>query len=221
MLERNFHRLQLALLLLMCLAGLWVVYVVPAGAQVPIHFGHDGTANGWASPLAAVILMPALSCLSWGLMACLPRIDPRGDNLRRSAPAMRAIALALATMLAVLQAIIVAAALGFPAPTANFALWLVGAVLLVVGNVMGKLRPNFTVGIRTPWTLANERVWDQTHRFGGKVLMLGGVLLWGLAMLPLGPDRQGPAVLAVSLGCAALVTLKSYRLWRALPASQR
>lgn len=62
---------------------------------------------------------------------------------------------------------------------------LVDGLFLVIGNVMGKLRPNYTVGIRTPWTLANDRVWDQTHRFGGKTFVFAGGLLCVLAALPL------------------------------------
>src|SRR5262249_13967308 len=52
-----------------------------------------------------------------------------------------------------------------------------GVMLAVVGNWLGKIRRNFWVGIRTPWTLANERVWERTHRVGGKLMMLFGVAL--------------------------------------------
>jgi uncharacterized membrane protein len=221
MLEKNFHRLQLALLVAMGLAGLGMVYVLPASAQVAIHFDMDGKPNGWASPLVAAMLLPATLCLTWGLFTLLPRIDPRADNLQRSAPAVRMIATALAVVLALLQAMVVGSALGLSVPMAGAGLWLAGGVLMVVGNVMGKLRPNYSVGFRTPWTLAHERVWDQTHRFGGKVLVLGGGLLWAMALLPSGAKVQGPAVLAVVLTCAAVVTLKSYGLWRRLPPSER
>lgn len=52
-----------------------------------------------------------------------------------------------------------------------------GLLLIVTGNYLPKARRNHFVGIRTPWTLADERVWDKTHRFAGPVLMLGGVAI--------------------------------------------
>src|SRR5262249_13952430 len=52
----------------------------------------------------------------------------------------------------------------------------VGVMFSVLGNWMGKIRRNFYVGIRTPWTLANDEVWERTHRSGGKVMMLIGAI---------------------------------------------
>jgi uncharacterized membrane protein len=215
MLKPRSDRVQGVLIAAMILAGIWVVFELPSDARVPIHFDADGTPNGWAGPALAVFMMPALAVLFWGLRVLLPRIDPRGDNLVRSAGAVSAIFTALTVMLAVLQGVIVVAAVGMPAPRSSLGLVLVGGVFIITGNVMGKLRPNFTVGIRTPWTLASERVWDQTHRFGGKLLVLGGVLLCLLAALPMDPAWQGPAIVVVGAVCAAASVLKSYLLWRA------
>jgi uncharacterized membrane protein len=92
-----------------------------------------------------------------------------------------------------------------------------GLLLVMTGNVMGKLRPNALVGIRTRWTLSNARVWDQTHRFGGKAQVAAGVVLVGLALTPLPPVWQGPAVVLVVLAASGATALKSYWLWRNLP----
>ncbi|MBC7731601.1 MAG: SdpI family protein [Bacteriovorax sp.] len=216
MLERRADQVQLAFIAAMGLAGLWVLLRLPPGALVPIHFDANGTPNGWAEPAMGVFLMPALAAMSWGLQALLPKIDPRGHNLVRSAGAVDTIFTAVTVLLAALQALIVSAASGALAPPSSLGLVLVGGLLMVIGNVMGKLRTNYTVGIRTPWTLADERVWDQTHRFGGKAFVLAGALLCVLAALPLNPSWQGPAIVVVAVVSAGAVTLKSYLLWRAL-----
>lgn len=57
----------------------------------------------------------------------------------------------------------------------------------VMGNVMGKVRRNFFIGIKTPWTLASERVWNATHRFAAKTFVAGGLL--GLALTMIGLRR--------------------------------
>lgn len=221
MLKRRSDRIQLALIATMILAGLWVVLVLPADARVAIHFEANGTPNGWAEPAMAVFMMPALAAMLWGLLALLPKIDPRGHNLLRSAGAVSAIFTALTMLLTVCQGMIVVAALGGQTPKSSLGLVLVGGLFMVIGNVMGKLRPNYSVGIRTPWTLADERVWDQTHRFGGKIFVLGGALLCLLAALPLDPAWHGQAVLVVILTSAAATVLKSYLLWRAMQKQPR
>jgi uncharacterized membrane protein len=50
-----------------------------------------------------------------------------------------------------------------------------------IGNVLGKLRSNFFVGIRTPWTLSSEHVWDQTHRWAGRLFVGAAAVLAVLA----------------------------------------
>jgi uncharacterized membrane protein len=53
----------------------------------------------------------------------------------------------------------------------------VGLMFIVLGNYMGKVRKNFFIGIRTPWTLASDEVWSRTHRLGGKVFVLTGIFM--------------------------------------------
>lgn len=91
---------------------------------------------------------------------------------------------------------------------------LVKGLFLVIGNVMRKLRPNYTVGIRTPWTLANERVWDKTHRFGGLVFFIAGLALMGAALLAVPSTLGVPLIVAASLISTVLCVGKSWLLWR-------
>ena len=88
----------------------------------------------------------------------------------------------------------------------------VGVLLVVVGNVLGKVRPNYFVGVRTPWTLASARSWEATNRLGGRVFVLGGV---GLAIA----GYLGNPQLLIAVGVAAAAALVwlfwvSYREWR-------
>lgn len=214
MLERFGTRIQLALVAAMAGAGLWALLQLPAGARVPIHFNSLGEADGWASAGLALFMLPLLALLLLGLQRALPLIDPRGDNLRRSAKALAMIWVAVVAVLAVTQAHIVMQALSLTQPMPRLPLVLMGGLFVVLGNFMGKLRPNFTVGIRTPWTLSNERVWDQTHRFGGKAFMLAGMALLALSLASLPASWTGPVIMAAALGPALASVLWSYWLWR-------
>jgi uncharacterized membrane protein len=71
----------------------------------------------------------------------------------------------------------------------NVGVWIsaaIGVLFIVLGNFLSKVKSNYFFGIRTPWTLASETVWNKTHRLGGKVFIMAGVLL---AMSGLSPER--------------------------------
>ena len=118
----------------------------------------------------------------------LPHIDPRGDNIRRSGPAYGTMLIAGTVWFGLFHAFIVAHALGFKIndlDAMGIFIDVFGALLIITGNVFGKLRWNFTLGIRTPWTLADERVWDKTHRFAGWLFVINGFIVLATALTPL------------------------------------
>jgi hypothetical protein len=92
--------------------------------------------------------------------------------------------------------------------------FLIGSLLIGTGNVFGKLRSNRLIGIRSPWTLSSDRVWDQTHRFAGRSFVLGGALLIAGAAFPGGEPWQEPMIAAVLVVMIGSPYLKSYWLWR-------
>lgn len=214
MLERFGRPIQWVLLAAMLLASVWAFSQLPDGASVPVHFNAYGEADGWASAGLGLFLLPGLVGGLLALQWLLPRVDPRGDNLRKSAKAVSTIWVAVTLLLALVHAQLVAMALGLTSATPKLPLLLIGGLFVIMGNVLGKLRSNYTVGIRTPWTLANERVWDQTHRFGGKVFVATGLVLVVLSMSSLSPHWQGPAIAGAAVVAATTAVFKSYWLWR-------
>jgi uncharacterized membrane protein len=221
MLERRTDRLQLALIVAMTLAGLWVMHATPTGALVPIHFDANGTPNGWGEPGFTLFVLPAMGAFLWGVQATLPLIDPIRGDLLRSSRAVATVFTAGTLLLAVLQGLVVVATLGVMTIEAKVVIVPGGVFFMVIGNVMGKLRPNHVVGFRTPWTLANERVWDQTHRFGGKALVLGGILIAALPFTPLDSAWRGLVISTIVLLSVGAPILKSYLLWREIQKRSR
>jgi uncharacterized membrane protein len=220
MVNRQSAGVCAALILAMTAAGLWAMIRLPAGALVPIHFDASGRIDGWASAQVGLSAIPLVALATWILLAILPRIDPRGYNLQRSAKAYGTIWLGITLLLAVVQGMIVAGALGEELQTGKLMLVLTAALLIGIGNVMGKLRWNFTVGIRTPWTLMDERVWDKTHRFGGRALVLGGFVLIACVFLPVAPRLQAVFIPAITAGIALLTIVRSYFYWVAVRDSR-
>ena len=90
----------------------------------------------------------------------------------------------------------------------------IGLFFVVLGNQLAKSRPMYMVGIRTPWTLANADVWVATHRLGGKLMMLAG-LMWLVAAAFGWVGRSAmPLLTAAMLAAAIAPIVYSYLLWR-------
>ena len=142
--------------------------------------------------------------------ALLPVISPRRFEIKPFARTYGSIVLAtLAFMLVVGTAALLAGA-GYRVSVDLVAPVAVGALLMVIGNFMGKFRKNFFVGIRTPWTLTSDVVWERTHRFAGWLFVLAGAV-WIVG----GLLRASPAVLVVAVLVAMLVpAVYSYFLYR-------
>lgn len=87
-----------------------------------------------------------------------------------------------------------------------------GAMFLIIGNYMPKMKQNPNLGIRLPWTLASEENWNRTHRFGGKVWVTGGVALLVCCFLPASAMVAGTVIAILLLALAPCVY--SYHLYR-------
>jgi uncharacterized membrane protein len=202
--------------LLVVLAWIGSLMVLPwAPDQVPTHWGISGQVNGFMSPIPGLFILPAMMALLALLLPLLPRIDPRRQNYALFGSTYVAIQSGILVFLLALHLVMLAAALGIPLDMNRIILPMIGVLFVGLGNVMGKIRPNWFVGFRTPWALSSPDVWTRTHRFGGR-LMVG----LGLAMLISGlllPPTVSAMVVGVGAGGMVVLTFTySYLVWRRL-----
>lgn len=219
-----FRGLMLSLppFLIMLALAVWGWLVTPEGAQVPVHFAADGSVNRYGSRLEAFGLIPLMAVGLSGLFALVPVIDPRGGNLRRSRPVVLVSWAGTIWLLALVQGLITVTVTGLLGDAG----WIprlvgvaTGVLFIGIGNVMSKARPNWFVGIRTPWTLSSDRAWDVTHRWGGRLFVLAG-LVSAIAMLVLPLEAGFVVLIGVTLGAAFVPMVLSYFVWRSDPARE-
>lgn len=203
----------------------WIPYLIVALAaiasllsfaqlpdRIPTHWGSNGEANGWSSRGWGVSVIPLVLVLLALLMRWLPRIDPRRANYAKFAGTFEAIFITIMLFVLVVHFAILAVGLGYPVRIERWVPVGIGLLLIVLGNVLPRARPNWFVGIRTPWTLSSDRVWEKTHRLAGYVFVIAGIIvaIIGMTGVRLASFLVGPVI-----GIAALsLVVYSYVEWR-------
>lgn len=181
-------------------AGLILYPYLPE--NIPSHWNIKGEVDAYASRFWGAFGLPLLSAGIYITMTFLPVLDPRRENYKMFAGAYRLIKFVLIFFMSVLYAIIIFSAFGCRLPVDRLVTAAVSLLILIFGSLMGQLKHNYFVGIRTPWTLASENVWQKTHRLGGRVWVIAG--LAGLLSSLFG-GKIAVSVLAFSLGTALIV----------------
>ncbi|MGN6322265.1 MAG: SdpI family protein [Dyella sp.] len=196
--------------LILLLAFVWLSPHMPA--RVPTHWNAQGQVNGYMSPLGAMLTPMIVIAVLAMLTLLLPAISPRGFAIMPFGSIFALIMLAVQAFVLVTALAVLLNAAGHPVQMPLISMLGIGALLMIVGNYLGKLRKNFFIGIRTPWTLASDAVWERTHRVGGWLFMLAGAAGIALALAggPLG------VLVAIVLGVALALTVYSYIAYRRL-----
>ncbi|HEY6339278.1 MAG TPA: SdpI family protein [Candidatus Sulfotelmatobacter sp.] len=143
---------------------------------VPLHWDAHGQVNGWGPKWTLFIFGPGLIAFMVLLFSALPWLSPKKFEVNSFRGTYLYITITLVAMLAYIHLLVLAAALGVALDISRAIEGGICLLIALLGNVMGKVRRNFYIGVRTPWTLANEQVWNATHRFAAKTFVAGGVV---------------------------------------------
>jgi len=146
------------------------------------HFGADNQANGWSSKAMAVFGLPLILLAVQWMTVLIINFDPKRRNISD-----KMFSLTLWIIPAI--SLICCGSIYVSSLQINLNINLLvniftGIVFIAVGNYLPKCKRNYTVGIKLPWTLDDDENWNKTHRFGGIVWVLGGMVMLILAFLP-------------------------------------
>jgi len=181
--------------------------------QVPVHWNAGGAVDGYGPRAVLWLLGPGMMAMVAWLGATMPAISPRRFDIAGFEPTYYYVSGVVVGLLAYVYALVLAASLRVPVPMGQAIPAGMFVLLILAGNPMGKVRRNFFMGIRTPWTLASERVWYATHRLAAQLMVASGML--GLFVLWLGAPIW--VLLALMLAWAPLAVAYSLLLYKRLP----
>jgi uncharacterized membrane protein len=182
---------SLILLAFYLIALSYLAVAVPADAAVPIHWNAQGVIDNYTSKSNALIFAFAMNIGLFLLMYLMPYFSPKyKQQAGRFDQVLPGITFMLLLFLSLLNIYGLSYPLGADRLPLNPVLVLIGLMLLLLGNMLPKVPRNFFVGIRTPWTISDEDNWYKTHRLGGLLFVIGGILLAMKGILSLSPTLQ-------------------------------
>ena len=200
---------------LLLLTSLITLLPIPVGMllmdrfpdTMAIHFGFTGQADGFASPVTAVFVMPLILLASQWLLVLISQLDK--SNHDRNQKIQKVVLWVIPILCNLCSFTMYALALGVKFSPSGWMLLFMGILFAVLGNYMPKTRMNATIGIRIPSTYSSEENWNATHRLAGKIWTAGGLLLLLCAFLP---GTVLPWVMPVVLGIMVVIPIV-YSWW--------
>ena len=175
MIKKNWKVLLITsvAILLPMLAGVILWNQLPE--RIPSHWNAVGQIDGWSSKPFAVFGMPLILLAAQWLCVLVTGADPKKNNHPQKI--LHLVLWIIPVLSAVLHVVVYAVALGKEVRVEMVMPVLIGLVLAIIGNYLPKCKQNYTIGIKIPWTLNSEENWNRTHRFAGRIWVVGGLAI--------------------------------------------
>jgi len=167
--------IPLLILAITLVASFYFYSVFPE--RVPVHWGITGQVDGWGSRATGAFVIPGMLVGMYILFLVLPYLDPKRERYEQFAKTYLTFRTLIISFLAVIYFIASLSALGYNISVGFWMPILVGLLFVFIGNFLAKVKMNWFMGIRTPWTMSSEEVWNKTHRAGSKMFILAGLLM--------------------------------------------
>lgn len=173
---------MLILILLSTAGGILLWHQLPP--LMASHWNANDQVDGYISRFWGVFLMPCITLLMMGLFLIIPKIDPLAKNIERFRSTFNNFIVLIVCFMVYIYVLTLIFNLGYTFAMSRAMLPALGVLLFAAGVLIGNAQPNWFIGIRTPWTLSNDLVWEKTHRLGSILFKVAGVLtilgvFWG------------------------------------------
>src|SRR3989339_58567 len=174
----------IVVLIIIAVSFLISIYFYPLFPdRIASHWGIDGNVNGYMNKFWGLFLMPIISIAMFLLFTILPKFDPLKENIKKFEKYFDNFILLIFLFLFYIHVLTVFWNLGSRFNMGQFMAPALGVLFFYSGVLIENAKKNYFIGIRTPWTLASENVWNKTHKLGGKLFKISGIIcLFGLVI---------------------------------------
>ncbi len=161
------------------------VYLYPKMPEkVASHWNAQGEVDGYMSKFWGLFLMPIISIGLLFLFILIPKIDPLKENIKKFRKYFDGFIVLMIAFLFYIYLLTVFWNIGIRFDMGQLTIPALGILLYYTGLLIENSKRNWFIGVRTPWTLSNEKVWDKTHRIGGKLFRIAGVIAFSGILFP-------------------------------------
>lgn len=168
------------IILIFALATSFLVYdLLPE--QIPSHWNSQGQVDAYAPKEIGLFIMPIINIIVLIILIIVPKIDPKKNNIAEFREYFDYFIITFTGFLAYLHFLTIFFSMGLINNLNFFLIPAFSVLFFVIGIMIGKAKQNYSIGIRTPWTLANKKVWEKTHKVTAKFVKIAAVIsLFGL-----------------------------------------
>lgn len=182
-----------------------------APAEVPSHWNASGGIDSYMPKEPGLFFLPFLMAGIAALLMVIPRIDPGRANIELFREAYDWFVALIVIFLFTIEVMVVLYAIGLPVSPNLFLPVPFGIVIIGAGILIGRVKPNWTAGIRTPWTLSSDTVWEKTHALGSRLFIASGIVAMAGVMIP---QFAFVLILAPVILASVATVVYSYLIWR-------
>ena len=156
--------------------GIGVYFYPQMPEAMASHWNIKGEVDDYMSKFWGLFLMPIVSLAMFLLFILIPKIDPLKENIKKFRKYFDAFIVLIIVFLLYIYLLTIFWNLGFRFDMGQMMVPALGILFYYCGILVENAKRNWFIGIRTPWTLSNEKVWEKTHKIGGKLFKLAGII---------------------------------------------
>lgn len=180
--------------------------------QIPIHWNAAGEIDGYANKLFALFGLPLGMMFLHIMVLWMMDKDPKHKNIPVMMYHLMYFVIPVLTTIIILFSINASLPYGIDINVTTILPLIIGLLFLLIGNYMPKCKQSYTVGIKTPWALDDEENWNKTHRLGGFLWIIGGLLIMFSGFLP--SEMTTPYILIALIPMTIIPYVYSYLLYK-------
>ncbi len=171
---RKSEIIVLGIILLSFAIGIYFYPQMPE--RVASHWNAQGQVDGYMSKFWGIFLMPFVSLGLLLLFILIPKIDPLKKNIEKFRKYFDGFIVLIIVFLFYIYLLTISWNIGIRFDMGQFLIPALGILFYYAGILVENAKRNWFIGIRTPWTLSSEKVWDKTHKIGGKLFKIAGII---------------------------------------------
>ena len=196
------------------LVSMYLYFYVNMPEMMASHWNASGEANGYISRYWGLFLMPFISAVLFGLLCFIPKIDPLKKNIDSFRKEYDWFIFLIILFIFYIHSVTLLWNLGYVFNMSLAVVPGISVLFIYISHLLKVSKRNWFIGIRTPWTLSSDIVWEKTHVLSSKLFLAIGILMLGALFIP---DYMAWIIL-IGVGFTVIIPfVYSYFVFKNLP----